>query len=99
MQGAKHAGASHVIAVDPVEFKREMAQQMGATHAFETMDEAAEFARSVTDGQGADAAIVTTGVLKTEHISQAFSAIRKAGTVVVTAVGTPRRRCVCLRSS
>ena len=60
---------------------------MGATHSFATMDEAADFARSVTDGQGADAAVVTTGVLKTEHVAQAFAAIRKAGTVVVTAVG------------
>ena len=76
-----------MIAVDPVAFKREMAQQVGATHAFATMDEAADFARSVTDGQGADAAIVTTGVLLTEHVSQAFAAIRKAGTVVVTGIG------------
>jgi S-(hydroxymethyl)glutathione dehydrogenase/alcohol dehydrogenase len=87
VQGAKHAGASNIVAVDPVEFKRETAQQLGATHSFATMDEAAEFARSVTNGQGADAAVVTTGVLKTEHVAQAFSAIRKAGTVVVTAVG------------
>ena len=87
VQGAKHAGATHVIAVDPVEFKREMAQKLGATHAFKTMDEAAEFAGSVTDGQGADAAIVTTGVLLTEHVSQAFASIRKGGTVVVTGIG------------
>ncbi|MFN0027579.1 MAG: NDMA-dependent alcohol dehydrogenase [Acidimicrobiales bacterium] len=87
VQGAKHAGATHVIAVDPVEFKREMAQKVGATHIFATMDEAADFARSVTDGQGADAACVTTGVLKTEHVLQAFNAIRKAGTVVVTGIG------------
>ena len=87
VQGASHAGATHVIAVDPVEFKRETAQELGATHSFATMDEAAEFARSVTDGQGADAAVVTTGVLKTEHVAQAFDAIRKAGTVVVTGVG------------
>ena len=87
VQGAKHAGATHVIAVDPIEFKRESAQKMGATHTFADISEAADFARSVTNGQGADAAIVTTGVLKTEHVSEAFSAIRKAGTVVVTAVG------------
>jgi S-(hydroxymethyl)glutathione dehydrogenase/alcohol dehydrogenase len=87
VQGASHAGALHVIAVDPVEFKRETAQLVGATHAFATMDEATEFARSVTNGQGADAAIVTVGVLKTEHVAQAFSSIRKAGTVVVTAIG------------
>jgi S-(hydroxymethyl)glutathione dehydrogenase/alcohol dehydrogenase len=90
VQGAKHAGATHVIAVDPVEFKREKAQEMGATHTFPHIDEAAEFARSVTNGQGADAAIVTVGVVKTEHISAAFQAIRKAGTVVVTGIGNEK---------
>jgi S-(hydroxymethyl)glutathione dehydrogenase/alcohol dehydrogenase len=90
VQGASHAGATHVIAVDPVAFKREVAESLGATHSFATMDEAAEFARSVTNGQGADAALVTTGVLKTEHVAQAFAAIRKAGTVVVTAVGNEK---------
>ena len=36
VQGAAHAGASHVIAVDPVEFKREKAMELGATHTFAT---------------------------------------------------------------
>ena len=87
VQGAAHAGASNVIAVDPVAFKREKAQELGATHAFATIDEAAEFARSVTNGQGADKAIVTVGVTTGEHVAQAFAAIRKAGTVVVTGLG------------
>src|SRR6202007_1082981 len=68
VQGAAHVGATHVIAVDPVEFKRETALSLGATHAFATMDEAADFARSVTNGQGADSAVVTTGVLKTDNV-------------------------------
>lgn len=92
VQGAAHAGATHVIAVDPVPMKLEMAQHVGATHVFKSMEDAAEFARSVTDGQGADAAIVTTGVVKTEHISQAFEAIRKAGTVVVTGIGNQHEK-------
>jgi NDMA-dependent alcohol dehydrogenase len=92
VQGAAHAGALHVIAVDPVEFKREMAMQVGATHAFSNIEDAAEFARSVTNGQGADAAIVTVGVLKEEHVLAAFEAIRKAGIVVVTAVGRRTER-------
>lgn len=87
VQGARHAGASHVIAVDPIELKREMAGKVGATAAFATMHEATEFARSHTNGQGADAAIVCTGVLESDHVTQAFAAIRKAGTVVVTAIG------------
>jgi NDMA-dependent alcohol dehydrogenase len=87
VQGAAYAGASHVIAVDPVAFKREKAQEFGATETFETIEEAADFARSVTNGQGADKAIVTVGVTTGQHVAQAFSAIRKAGVVVVTGLG------------
>lgn len=89
VQGASHAGATNVIAVDPVAMKREVAQQVGATHGFATMDEATEFAQSVTNGQGADAAVLCTGVMQPEHIKQGFAAIRKAGTVVVTGIGHP----------
>jgi NDMA-dependent alcohol dehydrogenase len=84
VQGAAHVGAQNVIAVDPVEFKRETALKLGATHAFATMDEAAEAARGFTNGQGADAALVTVGVTSGQHIAEAFAAIRKGGTVVVT---------------
>ena len=87
VQGAAASGASHVIVADPVAFKREKALEFGATQAFGDIDEAAEFARSVTNGQGADSAIVTVGVVKGEYVAQAMAAIRKAGTVVVTAVG------------
>jgi S-(hydroxymethyl)glutathione dehydrogenase/alcohol dehydrogenase len=87
LQGALHAGASTIIAVDPVPFKREKAGEFGATHAFETIGEAADFARSRTNGQGADATIVTVGVVKGEHVAQALASIRKAGTVVLTGLG------------
>jgi S-(hydroxymethyl)glutathione dehydrogenase/alcohol dehydrogenase len=87
VQGAAHAGASNIIAVDPVAFKREKAQEMGATHAVESMEEADELAKQFTNGQGADSAIITVGIAKPEHLGQAMAAIRKAGTVVVTALG------------
>ena len=87
VQGAVHSGATNVVVADPVPFKREMAQEFGATHTFETIDEATAFARSVTNGQGADATIVTVGVIKGEHVAQALASVRKAGTVVVTAMG------------
>ena len=89
VQGAAHAGAGRVLAVDPVAMKREVAQQVGATHGFESIDEAAEYARSVTNGQGADAAVVCTGILEQDHVRGAFAAIRKGGTVVVTGIGHP----------
>jgi NDMA-dependent alcohol dehydrogenase len=87
VQGAVHVGASRVIAVDPVAMKRDVALKLGATHACADIAQAAELARSMTNGQGADSAIVTVGVITGEHIAQAFSAIRKAGTVVVTGAG------------
>jgi NDMA-dependent alcohol dehydrogenase len=87
LQGAAHAGAQTIIAVDPVAFKREKAKEFGATHAFETIEEATEFAQSLTNGQGADATIVTIGVVQGEHVGQALASIRKAGTVVLTGLG------------
>jgi S-(hydroxymethyl)glutathione dehydrogenase/alcohol dehydrogenase len=87
VQGAALSGASHVIVADPQPLKREVALKVGATEAFASIDEAADFARSITNGQGADAAIVTVGVIKGEHIASAFSAVAKTGTVVVTALG------------
>ncbi|MER5675016.1 NDMA-dependent alcohol dehydrogenase [Pseudonocardia alni] len=87
VQGASHAGAANIIAVDPVALKREKAQELGATHAVETMEEATEIAKQFTNGQGADQTVVTVGVVKPDHIGQAMASIRKAGTVVVTALG------------
>ncbi len=87
VQGASIKGASNVIAVDPVEFKREKAMELGATHAFANMADATAFAQSVTNGQGADSAIITVGITKGSHIAEAFDSIRKAGTVVVTGLG------------
>lgn len=87
VQAAAARGAAHVIAVDPVAFKRSSALQFGATHAFADIDEAAEFARSVTGGQGATSAIVTVGVTTGEHVAAAVNAIGKFGTVVVTGIG------------
>jgi NDMA-dependent alcohol dehydrogenase len=86
VQGAAHAGATRVIAVDPVKLKRDVAMSLGATDVAESIDDAAELARTLTNGQGADSTIVTVGVLTGDHIAQAFESVRKAGTVVVTAV-------------
>jgi Zn-dependent alcohol dehydrogenase len=86
VQGASHSGALNVVAVDPLAFKREKAMEMGATHAFASIEEATAFAQSVTDGQGADSTIVCVGVTTGDHIAQGFDSIRKGGTVVMTGV-------------
>ncbi len=87
VQGAAHAGADRVVAVDPVPFKREMALKLGATAAFADIAEAIDYVQGPTNGQGADSAIVTVGVTTGEHVAQAFSAVRKAGVVVVSGMG------------
>ncbi|RMI28818.1 NDMA-dependent alcohol dehydrogenase [Nocardia stercoris] len=87
VQGAAHAGAGAVIAVDPVPFKRESALELGATHAVSDIAEAEELARSLTGGQGADASIVTVGVTTGRHIGQALQAVRKGGTCVAVGLG------------
>jgi S-(hydroxymethyl)glutathione dehydrogenase/alcohol dehydrogenase len=90
VQGAAHAGARNLIAVDPVSLKREMAQIMGATHVAENMQEATELARGMTNGQGADSAIVTVGRTTGAHLAEGFAAIRKGGTLVATGIGDNR---------
>ncbi|MDN5919034.1 MAG: Zn-dependent alcohol dehydrogenase [Pseudonocardia sp.] len=87
VQGARHAGAVNVIAVDPVAGKREAAAQFGATHAVGTADQARELASSLTRGVGAAKAIVTVGTMTSEVVSQAFDAVSKAGVVVLVALG------------
>lgn len=90
VQGAAHAGAAVVIAVDPVEFKRTAALTFGATHAVADIREAAELARSMTNGQGADSCIVCPGVITGKHVGQGVRAVRKAGTCVAVGVGDVR---------
>ena len=87
VQGAVHAGAEHVIAVDPAAWKLDKAKELGATHGYTTIEEAADLARSLTNGQGADSAIVTVGIVTPAIVGQAFAATRKAGVTVVTSLG------------
>lgn len=87
VQGASHAGASVIVAVDPVEFKRTTALRLGATHAATSMNEAMDIVQPLTNGQGADSAIVCVGVTTGEHVAQGVDAIRKGGTCVVTGIG------------
>jgi NDMA-dependent alcohol dehydrogenase len=84
VQGAALAGAATVTAVDPVAFKREMAEKLGATHTFAAIAEAAAFVRSISDGQGADSAVIAIGEPTNQDVADAFDAVSKGGTVVLT---------------
>jgi NDMA-dependent alcohol dehydrogenase len=86
VQGAAMAGAKRVVAVDPVEFKREMAMEMGATHTFASMEEAFPVVTEMTGGQMADKVIMTPGVLYGEMMKLGTGLAGKGGTIVVTAI-------------
>lgn len=100
VQGAALAGARNVVAIDPLANKREAAEQFGATHSCETPEQAQELISQLTRGVGADKAIVTVGVVTSEVVTNAFNAIRKGGTVVVTGLPIPpRTRSSCRAAS
>ncbi len=86
IQGARIAGASVLIAIDPAPGRREASVRVGATH---TVDPAAanpvEQVRALTEGRGADFNFEVVG--RPELMVQAFDMARAEGTV--TLVGMP----------
>src|SRR6202451_728751 len=99
VQGAALAGAVNVVAIDPLANKREAAEQLGATHSFATAGEAALAIHGLTRGVMGDKAIITTGVVTTEVVTDAFNTIRKGGTVVITGLADLASNNIQLNSS
>ncbi|PPJ25550.1 NDMA-dependent alcohol dehydrogenase [Nocardia nova] len=89
VQGAVAAGARHVVAIDPVEFKRAKALEFGATHAVSNIDEARTLLTDLTLGRLADIAVITTDVAEGQYVGEALSIVGKRGQVIVTAIGHP----------
>ncbi|WP_164701815.1 NDMA-dependent alcohol dehydrogenase [Modestobacter sp. KNN46-3] len=84
VQGAAMAGAGAVVAVDPVAFRREFAQTLGATHAVASTEEAAGLAKQLSRGTGADVVILATGTTSPEITGGAYRCLGKGGTLVLT---------------
>ncbi len=87
IQGARYAGAKSIVVVDPVAFKREKALEFGATHVFETAQDAHAAVVDMTWGQLAEHAICTVGVLTADVVSAAAEIVGKGGQVTITSVG------------
>jgi S-(hydroxymethyl)glutathione dehydrogenase/alcohol dehydrogenase len=87
IQGARIAGASRILAIDPVEMKRKTAESFGATDLVDpgAGDPVAQV-MELTGGIGADYAFEVIG--RPETIVQAYTTARRGGTVVV--VGMPK---------
>jgi len=86
IQGARLAGASQIIAVDPVEERREASRRFGATATLDpTSDEVVPKVQELT-GIGADVAFDAVGM--SQLIETGIMATRPGGTTVC--VGVPR---------
>jgi alcohol dehydrogenase len=83
VMGAAVVGAYPIVAVDPVDAKRALALELGATHAFRP-DEAEKAVKDLTGG-GAEVGFEAAGVPAV--LEAAFRATRRGGTTV--AMGLP----------
>lgn len=85
VQGAKHAGASNIVVVEPVEWKREAAiSTFGATHAVGTIEEAAALVADLTHGVMADRTIIHLGVVPGDIVQPALELTSKGGVVAIS---------------
>jgi S-(hydroxymethyl)glutathione dehydrogenase/alcohol dehydrogenase len=85
IQGARIAGASVIIAVDPVALKREAALGLGATHAVDPGEgDPVEQVKALTGGRGVDYAFEVIGLPAT--VAQAFDMARSGGAAVAVGV-------------
>jgi S-(hydroxymethyl)glutathione dehydrogenase/alcohol dehydrogenase len=83
IQGALHAGARAVVAIDTNQSKIDRAMKIGATHGSTTTLEAAfTILPDLTWGKNCDVVIITVGEATSEIIEQARSITAKGGVVV-----------------
>ena len=86
--GAQVAGAAAIVAIDPVEGRRQRALSFGATEALDpTEDEVADRLRADSSLRGFDWSIVTTG--QSEALKLGVESIRPGGTACI--VGLARQ--------
>ena len=86
VQGARAAGANAVIAVDPLEFKRDSAKFFGATDTSPSVEEAIPLVQQLTKGVMADRVVLTPSVVRAELLAPALMLTRKGGTCLMTGV-------------
>lgn len=88
VQLAKNIGASFVVAVDPIERRREIAKQYGADLCLDPSDcDVGLEVKKHTNKLGADVYIETSGAVSA--LQAAFKAVGYAGTISYVAFATP----------
>ncbi|HPY23811.1 MAG TPA: NDMA-dependent alcohol dehydrogenase [Mycobacterium sp.] len=89
IQGARIAGARVIVALDPIQYKRDRSLEFGATHTAATLAEAQVLVADLTRGAMADACIVTTDSAEGAYVAHGLSLVGKRGRVVMTAIPHP----------
>ncbi|MFF7649471.1 Zn-dependent alcohol dehydrogenase [Streptomyces sp. NPDC007983] len=84
VQGARAAGAAHIVAVDPITSRREAALRFGATEAV-APDGLDDVKNSVTAGEGFDYVFEVVG--KSATARRAYEITRRGGTLCVVGAG------------
>jgi NDMA-dependent alcohol dehydrogenase len=84
IQGARLAGAKVIVAIEPVESKKDRAIQLGATHVVSSWDEAPAVVADATWSRGADRFICAMGVGQGTLMKNALAMTAKRGRVIVT---------------
>ncbi|MBM6595550.1 zinc-dependent alcohol dehydrogenase family protein [Microvirga pudoricolor] len=86
--GASAAGAETIIAVDTLDSKLELAEELGATHCFNATDpEVTAKVRDLTSG-GVDAALEFAGSARA--LEGAFAMTRRGGTTITAGLPNPQ---------
>jgi len=89
IQGAKIAGASNIVAIDPVEWKRKAAvETFGATHEAASIAEAMELVGDLTRGVMADKTIIHQGVVDGQLVQPALDLTSKGGVLAISGVSS-----------
>jgi len=82
IQGARIAGANKIIAIDMMNSKLELAEQLGATHSVNASEgDAVAQVREITQGEGVPNSFEAVGLKATAE--QSFQMLRKGGQAVV----------------
>jgi alcohol dehydrogenase (nicotinoprotein) len=90
-QGAAHAGAGVIVAVEPIEHKRSEAVRFGATYVAADTDEAEEIVRKLTGGRMADSVNLTVGNITSPLVAASIRLVAKGGRIVLTGGAPPAR--------
>jgi alcohol dehydrogenase (nicotinoprotein) len=99
IQAGAVSGASAVVVVDPIEWKQQLALQVGATHAVSSAADADALIKELTDGRGAEVAVLTVGTVTTQIIQDAFDIVGLGGIVVIAGLAPREEKTLQLSSA